>query len=341
MNTHIAVAMSGGADSTAAALELSRRGYRITGLTMLLHPDFDPGPAERAAGEIGVPLRMLDLRPSFQTAVVEPFCRAYASGKTPNPCILCNRSIKFGIFWEHARGLGAGAMATGHHVRTVKVGGVWCLRRAEDDAKDQSYALFALTAEQRSHTLFPMGEITKPEARERLRNAGVSAADEGESQDICFIPGGNYSAFLERRGSHRPPGRIRHVDGRLLGEHGGIHRFTVGQRRGIGVPADRPLYVIRLDPSSDEVIVGPREALGIRSFEVRDWNWHLPASERAADVLVQTRHRQAPAPARLLERRGRMLIRWEGEPRGVTPGQAAVAYRGDVLAGGGWITGPA
>jgi tRNA-specific 2-thiouridylase len=213
------------------------------------------------------------------------------------------------------------------------------LRRGADPAKDQSYVLFPLTADQREACLFPVGGMDKAEVRRIAARAGLPTAEKGESQDICFVPAGDYAAFLEGRGLRPAAGEIRHVDGRLLGRHGGVHRFTVGQRRGIGVPAPEPLYVVRLDGLRGDVVVGPRRALEAPGLLVSGWVWHRPEGARPHEVLVQTRYRQEPAGAALLEARDGVVIRWAGRPLPAAPGQAAVAYRGDTVVGGGWIEG--
>ncbi len=300
----------------------------------------DMGEARAAAEFLGIPHQVEDCSREFARGVIDPFVSEYRSGRTPNPCILCNREIKFGLLWEKAAALGADYLATGHHARIECAGGNCLVRRGIDEAKDQSYALFPLTHDQRSRTLLPIGHLTKGEVRNRARAAGLPKADKEESQDICFIPDGDYASFLESRGETPPPGPIRHVDGRILGTHRGIHRFTVGQRRGIGVPAPEPLYVTGIDPAKNEVRVGPRLSLEVPSFLVSGWLWHRGKESSPRDVLIQTRYRQDPARARLVEGPGGMLVTWVDEPRTVTPGQAAVAYEGDVLVGGGWILGP-
>jgi len=350
MSQTVVVAMSGGVDSSAAALLLLEQGHRVVGVTLRL---FDacgrPGKtccsledvveARRVAACLGIEHRVVEHQAAFERLVIAPFAALYASGLTPNPCILCNDRVKFGTLWEYARELGADALATGHHARLRPRGAGVCIHRAADAGKDQSYVLFTLSAEQRARTLLPAGEFAKAELRRRVREAGLPTADKPESQDICFVGDGDYAAFLETRGVRGAPGEIRHVDGRLLGTHDGVHRFTVGQRRGIGVAAADPLYVVALDPGTGTVTVGPRESARCAAFATDGWLWHLaPGEAPPEEALVQARYRQEAAPARLrVEGPGTVVVEWLGSPRVATPGQAAVAYDGDRLLGGGWI----
>ncbi len=346
----VVVALSGGVDSSVAALLLRDRGHRVLGVTLRLYDSCgaagksccaleDALDARRVAAVLGIEHRVLDHQEAFERLVIAPFAAGYAAGQTPNPCILCNERVKFGTLWDYARELGADALATGHHARLRPRGTGTALWRAADPGKDQSYVLFSLTAEQRARTLFPCGEHRKDELRERARAAGLPTAGKPESQDICFVAGGDYAGFLEARGARGKAGLLRHVDGRVLGTHAGLHRFTVGQRKGLGVPAAEPLYVVDLDPSDGTVTVGPRESLGAAGFEATGWNWHLePGESPPPEALVQVRYRQAPAPARLsVEAPGAVVVEWLGPPRAATPGQAAVAYAGERLLGGGWI----
>jgi len=350
MSLLVAVAMSGGVDSSAAALLLLEQGHRVFGVTLRLFDGCggsaknccsleDALEARRVAALLGIEHRVVEHQAAFERLVITPFAAAYAAGQTPNPCILCNDRVKFGTLWDYAREAGADALATGHHARLRPRGAGVSIHRAADPDKDQSYVLFPLTAEQRARTLLPAGEFTKAALRERVRAAGLPTADKPESQDICFVGEGDYAAFLEARGVRGTPGEIRHVDGRRLGTHDGIHRFTVGQRRGIGVAAADPLYVVALDPATGTVTVGPPESARSASFETGGWIWHLaPGEEPPEEARVQTRYRQEAAPARLrVEGPGTVVVEWIGPPRVSTPGQAAVAYDGDRLLGGGWI----
>ena len=349
------VAMSGGVDSSVAALLLLEKGYRVLGVTLRMYDSCgapgaksccgfeDAVDAREVASRLGIEHRILDHQEAFRDLVIRPFAQAYAQGRTPNPCILCNERVKFGTLWDYARSVGADVLATGHHARLVRTGLGVALRRGRDAGKDQSYVLFPLTDGQRERTLLPVGEFSKEEVRAKARELGLPTADKPESQDICFVGRGEgYAPVVERvlAADVPPPGEVVHVDGRVLGRHRGIHRFTVGQRHGLGIPAPHPLYVTALDSAGARVRVGPREALDLRGFAVADWLWHLPEGERPLEAQVQVRYRQEPAPARLVVQGRGLLIEWLAAPRSVTPGQAAVAYLGDTVVGGGWIVGP-
>lgn len=345
------LAMSGGVDSSVAAALLLERGHRVVGVTLRLFDACgaaaktccgleDAADARAVASCLGIEHRVLEHQEAFQRLVIEPSAAEYAIGRTPNPCILCNERVKFGTFWAYARANGADAIATGHHARIVREGGKAELRRGQDTSKDQSYVLFALNDEQRLTTLLPVGEITKEEVRERARALRLPVADKEESQDVCFAPEGGMPEVVERLLGPQESGLIKHADGRVLGEHGGIHRFTVGQRRGLGIPDAQPLYVLAIDPVSRAVTVGPKELLPVKRFAADRWHWHAAPGERSREALVQVRYGQKPGPARLEKTTGGMMIEWLAEPRGVTPGQAAVAYEGDTVLGGGWIRGP-
>jgi len=345
------VAMSGGVDSSAAALVLVEQGYQVVGVTLRLYDSCgapasrgccaleDAADARAVAAVLGIEHRVLEYQGPFDREVIVPFVEGYAAGRTPNPCILCNERVKFGALWDYANAQGADLLATGHHARLVAEGGRVDLRRAKDTEKDQSYVLFPLTLEQRRRSLFPAGDLTKEQLRALARAAGLPTADKRESQDICFVGDGNYADFVEKRLPSVHPGTVRHVDGRILGTHQGIHRFTVGQRQGLGIPFSEPLFVVRLDPEGAGVVVGPRSALETASFKVERWNWHFPKGDRPEQALVQVRYHQEPRLAALVERPGGMVIEWKAKPHCVTPGQAAVAYAGDTVVGGGWISG--
>ncbi len=343
--------MSGGVDSSVAALLLVERGYRVVGVTLRLYDSCgnpaarsccgleDTYDARRVAETLGIEHRLLEHQAAFERLVIRPFVRDYAEGRTPNPCILCNEKVKFGTLWEYAREHGFDAVATGHHARLTPNDGRVDLVRGEDRSKDQSYVLFPLTLEQRRMTRLPVGEWSKDEVRRKARAIGLPTADKSESQDICFVAGGRYADYVEEHMDERRPGFIRDLDGRVLGTHDGIHRFTVGQRHGLGVPAAHPLYVLAIDAGSGDITVGPKGALGTGRFLVRDWHWHRAPGERPDEVLVQVRYHQAPRRARLEERGTGVVVEWLDGPAGVTPGQAAVAYVDDVVVGGGWIVG--
>ena len=351
MSHTVLVAMSGGVDSSVAALLLLEQGYRVVGVTLRLHESCGSPGAKRCCGledafdarevarALGIEHRVLEHQEAFRRLVVRPFAEAYARGETPNPCIRCNERVKFGTLWEYARELGAAWVATGHHARMVQEDGLSRLKRGRDPAKDQSYMLFPLTEQQRGRTLLPVGEWTKEEIRAKARGLGLPTADKPESQDICFVGPGGYAEVVERELEALRPGTVRHQDGRLLGTHAGIHRFTVGQRRGLAIPWSEALYVTAIDAEAAEVTVGPKEALGVRSFEAGDWIWHVGERERPTEAWVQVRYHQPPRRARLVEAGESVMVEWLDGASAATPGQGAVAYLGDAVVGGGWIRG--
>ncbi|MEW6757871.1 MAG: tRNA 2-thiouridine(34) synthase MnmA [Acidobacteriota bacterium] len=353
MRRKILVAMSGGVDSSVAALLLLEAGWDVVGVTLRLYDSCasasrksccgleDACDAREVARTLGIEHRILEHQEAFERLVVEPFVREYARGRTPNPCIRCNERVKFGTLWAYARESGCEALATGHHARIVPVGGRPRLLRGRDAGKDQSYVLFTLTEEQRAGLAFPVGELLKEEVRARARRAGLPTAEKAESQDICFVADGDCAAFVERRldARDRRPGLIRHVDGNVLRPHDGIHRFTVGQRRGLGIPDAHPLYVVALDAETGEVTVGPRGSVGARRFLATDWTWHVPPGERPGTAQVQVRYHHEPLDARLLEGAEGVVVEFAHSTHPVTPGQAAVAYLDEAVVGGGWIAG--
>ncbi len=351
MSHTVLVAMSGGVDSSVAALLLLEQGYRVVGVTLRLHESCGSPGAKRCCGledtfdarevarALGIEHRVLEHQEAFRRLVVRPFAEAYARGETPNPCIRCNERVKFGTLWEYARELGATCVATGHHARMVHQDGFSRLKRGRDPAKDQSYVLFPLTERQRGRTLLPVGEWTKEEIRAKARGLGLATADKPESQDICFVGPGGYAEVVERELKPSRPGIVRHLDGRLLGRHQGIHRFTVGQRHGLAIPWSEALYVTAIDAEAAEVTVGPKGALGVRRFEAGDWIWHVAEGNRPTEAWVQVRYHQPPLRARLVEAGEAVMIEWLDGVSAATPGQAAVAYLGDAVVGGGWIRG--
>jgi tRNA-specific 2-thiouridylase len=365
----IAVAMSGGVDSSTVAALLARQGRRVVGLTMQLWnqrrlPEIaneaggtgrccsldDVYDARRVAGQIGIPYYVVNFEEQFEERVVKPFVEEYLAGRTPIPCTLCNNYIKFDRFLEMADAVGARQIATGHYarVRRCPESGRYQLRRAVDAAKDQTYFLFGLTQEQLARTLFPLGEMTKPAVRELARDLNLAVAAKGDSQEICFVPNGDYAAFLDAylkdRGEAPPAARgpIVTTDGRALGEHEGVHHFTVGQRRGLGVATGQPLYVIATDPRTRKVVVGGGgELLRSRAF-VKDVNWISFAEPREpvrAQVKIRNKHAAAPAWILPADERepNRVEVSFDEPQRAVTPGQAAVFYQDDLVLGGGWI----
>ncbi len=364
-DTRVVVAMSGGVDSSVVAALLKREGYDVVGVTLQLYDHGEathrPGSccagqdildARRVAETIGIPHYVLDYEDRFREAVIDRFAESYLAGETPVPCVSCNQTVKFHDLLDTARELGAKALATGHYVSTRPLAsGHRGMFRPADLDRDQSYFLFATTQDQLDFLRFPLGNLPKSETRDIARELGLPVAEKQDSQDICFVPSGRYADVIERLKPHAvEPGEIVHVDGRVLGHHDGIIRFTVGQRRGIGVSVGEPLYVVRLDADTRRVIVGPREALMTRRLHLRDVNWlgDRPITESAAEateIWVRVRSTRAPQPA-LLEAVGdRVVVELlEGE-HGVAPGQAAVFYDapdgGARVLGGGTIAGVA
>ncbi|MGO4672524.1 tRNA 2-thiouridine(34) synthase MnmA [Bosea sp. 2YAB26] len=363
--TRVVAAMSGGVDSSVVAALLKREGYDVVGVTLQLYDHGaavhragaccagqDIHDARRVAETIGIPHYVLDYESRFRDAVIERFAESYLAGETPIPCVECNRTVKFRDLLGLARELGADALATGHYVVSRALGnGHRGLFRAADEARDQSYFLYATTQDQLDLLRFPLGEIDKAQTRALAAELGLAIADKPDSQDICFVPNGRYADVIERLkpGAARP-GDIVHLDGRVLGRHEGVLRYTVGQRKGLGISTTEPLYVLRLDAEQARVVVGPREALGVREVRLRDLNWIGDVAPDALppeglDVAVRVRSTRAPREARLLRDDSGLIIVLAGEEEGVSPGQACVIYdhagSGARVLGGGTITSPA
>jgi tRNA-specific 2-thiouridylase len=349
----VVVGMSGGVDSSVAAALLVEAGYEVIGVSMRLWTSgsesrccsgddcFD---ARRVAARLRIPFYVVDSEEVFTRAVVEPFVAEYMQGRTPNPCVRCNQFVKFHSLWERARALGGQWIATGHYARVRRnpETGRAQLWSAVDGTKDQSYFLFAIDAEVLQRTLFPLGELTKAAVRARARALGLPVAEKPESQEVCFVPKGEYAGFVAQRvaASARPaPGVIVDNSGRVLARHNGVHQFTIGQRRGLGVSAGAPLYVTAIDAQSGTVQVGPRAATVAMGLVARDANWlgESPV-RRGTPVQVKIRSRFAAVPAVISAAAadGFELCADAGLPA-VTPGQAAVLYRGQQVIGGGWI----
>jgi tRNA-specific 2-thiouridylase len=359
--------MSGGVDSSTVAAMLRAEGHNVVGLTMQLWnqrrlasregmPQSVSGrccslddvyDARRVAETIGIPYYVVNHEERFERDVVRPFVEEYLSGRTPIPCSLCNNHLKFDQLLIVARQIGAERVATGHYARVQydDSRGRWLLKRPVDKSKDQTYFLFGLTQEQLSRTLFPLGGMTKPEVRELARRYGLVIAEKPDSQEICFVPGGDYKAFLNAYLAEQgaplleTAGEMVTSDGRVIGEHGGVHNFTVGQRKGLGVATGSPLYVIQIKNDTRQVIVGSDEELYSRSLCAGGVNLISVAELREPmRVAVKIRHKHQPAPA-VIESAGRDRIRvtFDEPQRAITPGQAAVFYDGDIAVGGGWI----
>lgn len=362
----IAVAMSGGVDSSVVAGLLKQQGEPVVGLTMQLWnqrrlPEVasegatgrccsldDVYDARYVAQTLGIPYYVVNFEDRFEQHVVKPFVADYIAGKTPIPCTLCNNFIKFDQFLEMADGIGAEKIATGHYaqLRWNEDVGRWQMLRSTDSSKDQTYFLWGLTQEQMSRTLFPLGGMVKHDVRQLAIELGLPVAEKPDSQEICFVPNGDYAAFIEaylkEQGAAptRTQGDIVDRDGKKLGEHGGVHHFTVGQRRGLNVAAGEPLYVIQTNPATQEVQVGSGDALLKKRFPVSQVNWisiAAPQEPLRAEVRIRNRHQPAAATIYPVTGGERFEVEFDIPQRAVTPGQAAVFYQGDLVLAGGWI----
>lgn len=351
---HVVIAMSGGVDSSVSAALLKEQGYKVTGVSLQL---YDPVPREpgcrlktccslddvldagRVAKKLGISFEVIDMRAEFKELVINYFIAEYAAGRTPNPCIRCNDLIKFDLLMKKAKEMGADVLATGHYARISEdVNGRRQLLTGLDPAKDQSYFLFTLTQEQLQKVVFPVGMLEKVMVRKLAAEYALPVAQKHESQEICFIPDNDYVNFLETHGVAQKPGEIVLADGTLIGSHAGLHRYTVGQRKGLGIAWKQPLHVCAIDTENNRLVVGEREDLA--SFELTavraTWSLSRPASEFRAACRIRYRH--TPAPCRVvLHGEDAFSVYFDTPQTSVTPGQAAVLYEGDAVLGGGWI----
>src|SRR5436190_7395688 len=350
----IVVAMSGGVDSSVAAALLAEQGHEVVGLSMQLYDQRggaqawggcctldDLHDARRVASALGFPHYIVNFERQFRETVISNFVQEYASGRTPLPCAHCNSDLKFSTLLDRARGLGAEHVATGHYARVEQApDGRWLLKRSADPDKDQSYFLFSLTQDQLARAVFPVGSLTKPQVRDEARRLGLAVAEKPDSQEICFIPDGDYASFVERKEpAVARAGAIVNQQGRELGTHGGVHRFTIGQRKGLGIASTIPLYVLRIDADAATVTVGARDALEQTSLTASGVNWiSIDAPDAPVRVSAQIRHRHKPAAGAVVALPdGRAEMIFDAAQPAVTPGQAVVFYDADIVVGGGWI----
>ncbi len=373
MPERVVLAMSGGVDSSVAAALLLEQGYEVVGLFMrhgqaqeetcrvdaaeaseallpVIQPDRhakgcctaqDARDAQRVADRLGIPFYAINFEREFGR-IMDYFAAEYSRGRTPNPCVMCNNWIKFGRLWEFAQDIGAQRIATGHYVRLVPVDdpdGVPALCKGRDPGKDQSYVLFGIRRELLPHLLFPVGEFHKSEIRRRAAELGLQVAHKPDSQEICFVPDGDHAAMVRRhRGGTDLSGEIVTLDGRVVGRHRGIEHFTIGQRKGLGVALGTPQFVVRIEPETRRVVIGPREALACRRFTASQANWLVPEPRKPFECEVKIRYLSNPEPAVVTPLPGdRFRVELAGVKHAVTPGQAVVCYQGDRVLGGGWI----
>ena len=353
----VVIAMSGGVDSSVAAAILLEQGYRVIGMMLRLWSA--PGSAEtnrcctpdamaqarRVAAQLGIPFYAIDAQQPFYHHVVEYFLDSYSFGDTPNPCMICNRKVRWSLLLDHARLMGADALVTGHYAR-IRPGpdGKYQLLRGLDANKDQSYVLSGLTQEQLAHTIWPLGELTKPVVRERARQLGLVVAERPESQDLCFLGDGDYHSFLQ---TYRPdasqPGPIVDLSGRVLGQHDGLPNYTIGQRKGLRIAAPQPFYVLRKNAAANTLIVGTRQDLGASTCEVTSINWIAgspPAGQFNAQIKIRYKSEPAAGWVQVSPDGQHARVRFEHPLRDITPGQFAVFYDGEIVLGGGMIQVP-
>jgi tRNA-specific 2-thiouridylase len=359
-DTRVVVAMSGGVDSSVAAALLHEQGYDVVGVTLQLYDmgetvaasktccaGQDIYDAKRVAEKCDFPHYVLNYESNFKQSVIDDFADSYIKGETPIPCVKCNQTVKFRDLLEVAHDLGADCMATGHYIkRTMSDDGVAELHRAHDHGKDQSYFLFATTQEQLDFLRFPLGGWSKDKTRKEAIRLGLLTADKPDSQDICFVPHGDYAKVVKKiRPEAEKPGKIVHIDGRTVGEHNGIIHYTIGQRKGLGIGGgvsenNEPLYVIEVKPSTNEVIVGPKDALARNVIHINDCNWLKDIPNEGLDIDLKFRSVMKPIPAFIKGgANGAAEIQIPTPQYGIAPGQAAVCYINDRVLGGGWIIG--
>lgn len=345
-NKSALIGMSGGVDSSVAAHLLQQEGFRCTGCTMKLwcgNAEDNTRDAEAVARRMGIPFQVYDLQEAFHNKVIDNFIGTYEGGMTPNPCIQCNKHLKFGAMLELALNAGFDHVATGHYarVRQDPESGRYLLYKAADKTKDQTYFLFCLTQHQLSHTLFPLGDLTKEEARKIAEEQGFVTARKKDSQDICFVPGGDYVAFMkEYTQKEYPSGNYLDLSGTVLGRHQGAVCYTLGQRKGLGIALGAPAYVIAKDMQKNTVTLGPNDALFHNALMATDFNWiPFPALTEPIRVTAKIRHSQHEQPATVYpEDNGIARVEFDAPQRAITPGQAVVLYQGDLVVGGGTIT---
>ena len=338
------IAMSGGVDSSVAAFLAEQAGYACIGATMQLHPAPQQiEDAQAVANRLGIPFCSLDFRDAFCQCVMDAFVQDYENGLTPNPCVVCNQKMKFGKLMDAATELGCQYVVTGHYARVAQMDetGRWVLKKAIDEGKDQSYFLDSLTQAQLSRILFPLGELTKAQARDIAQAQGFVTARKKDSQDICFVPDGDYLSFMIRHtGKDYPGGDFLDRNGNVVGHHKGAVGYTIGQRKGLGLAMGEPVYVCKKDMQNNTVTVGPNEALMHTALRANNWFWHTIAElTEPLRVLAKARSRMAEQPATIYpEENGFARVIFDEPQRAITPGQAVVLYDGDTVVGGGTIT---